>query len=76
MNVTEEDIYESNPGVSLIDLKWDEVQPYVLASLMLAISIFMNFIFKYLRWTTGFFPESSILIFVGVLFGGLFVHCM
>ena len=70
MNVTEADLY------GLVDFKWNEVRPFVLASLMLAISVFMKFIFKYWRWTVAHFPESSILIFVGVLFGGLFVHCM
>ena len=74
MNVTEEDLYSSNPG--FIHLKWDEVQPFILASLLLTISMLMNFIFKHWRWTATIFPESSILIFVGVLFGGLFVHCM
>lgn len=74
MNVTEENLYETNSGV--IELKWEEVRSFVLASLMLAITIFMNFIFKKIQPLVAHFPEPSILIFVGVLFGGLFVHCM
>ena len=79
MNVTE-DVYGSERNKTeswrvLIDLtlKWEEVKPFVLASLFLAVSIFTKFVFKYWRFTVAHFPESSILILVGVIFGKLFV---
>ena len=81
MNVTE-DVYGSEQNGTeswrvLIDLtlKWEEVKPFVLASLFLAVSIFTKFVFKYKYWkfASAHFPESSILILVGVIFGGLFV---
>ena len=60
-------------GHPLIDLtfKWEEVKPFVLASIFLAVSVFMKFIFKYWRWTVAHFPEAALLIIVGIIFGGI-----
>ena len=71
MNVTE-DVYGSESWQVLIDvsLKWEEVKPFFLASLFLAVSIFTKFVFKFAE---AHFPDSSMFILAGVIFGGLFV---
>ena len=59
---------------SLIDwtLKWEEVRPFVLATIFLVVSASAKFIFKSQRWMFAHIPESCLLITIGSLFGGLF----
>ena len=61
---------DENPLIDLT-LKWEEVKPFVLTSIFLAVSVFMKFIFKYWSWTVAHIPEASLLITVGIIFGVL-----
>ena len=71
MNVKVEAFSNNTHQNPLIDLtlKWEEVKPFVLVSLFLAVSVFMKFIFKYWKWTVAHIPEASFLITVGIIFG-------
>ena len=56
---------------SLADVRWEEVEPYMVLSVFLLVSVLAKLMFHSAHWLSTRVPESCVLILVGLVFGGV-----
>ena len=56
---------------SLAEVSWEEVEPYMVLSMFLLVSVLAKLMFHTVHWLSTRVPESCVLILVGLIFGGV-----